>query len=143
MKLLLVVLSLVSAVLAEDVTLTRVQAVELFVALSTAESGFAPANTIAAADNLNALRPNAEAFDKGKQAYQRAVRALARANPADAQEQAERLAAEVEAKGEEKIAVALVPLNLSDDEIASAKMKPATLAVIRRWLKPATTPTKK
>jgi hypothetical protein len=137
-KILLLSALLIGAALhAEDVTLTRAQASELYLALATAEAGFAPANTVAAADNINALRPHVEALDKGKTAYQRAVRALVRAQPAEAEAHAERLALELEAKADEAISVALVPLNLTDEELTAAKVKPASLSILRRWLKPA------
>src|ERR1043166_6130150 len=129
---------------ADNVTLSRQQATELYISLGTAEAGFSPANTIAAADNLNALRPHVEALDKGKAAYNRAERALLKAAPPDAEAQGEKLATELEAKANEAITVALVPLNLTEDELAAAKVKPAALSVIRRWLlKPAAPPPKK
>ncbi|HEX2860692.1 MAG TPA: hypothetical protein VHN79_03590 [Lacunisphaera sp.] len=117
---------------AGSVALTRAQASELYMALASAEAGFAPANTVAAADNLNALRPHVEALDKGKQAFQRAVRRLATAP--DAEARAEQLVIELEAKADEVITLDLTPLALSDDELTASKLKPATLAVIRRWL---------
>jgi hypothetical protein len=125
-------LTLVAPLSAGTVAITRAQASELYVALASAEAGLAPANVVAAADNLNALRPHVEALDKGKQAFQRAVRRLAAAP--DAEARAEQLVAELEAKADEQISIELVPLTLSDDELAAAKLKPATLAVIRRWL---------
>jgi stalled ribosome alternative rescue factor ArfA len=120
--------------------LTRVEASELYVALSSAGEGLAPANAIAAADNINALRPLVEALDKGKVAYQRQAQKLAKAVPADFEAQIERLTAELEAKASEPCAVKLWPLALSDEEITATKLKPATLAVLRRWLLPAPSP---
>lgn len=121
---------------ADKVALTRAQASELYVALATTEAGLSPANTVAAADNLNALRPHVESLDKGKVAYQRALRALAKSQPADAELQVQKLTAELEGTAEAQIKVDLAALNLSDEEIANAKVKPAGLAVIRRWLLP-------
>lgn len=121
---------------AESVKLSRAQASELYLALANAEPGFAPANTIAAADNLNALRPHVEALDKGKLAYIRAVRALQKAAPADAEQQVDKLQAQLEAKTDEEIKVELAPLNLTDDELTGAKVKPAVLAQLRQWLLP-------
>ena len=132
--LLLALLASRSALLADPVKLSRADASDLFVALSTIGEGMLPANTIAAADNVNALRPHVESFDKGKIAYQRAVRALAKSKADDVDLQADRLTAELEAKAAELVTVDLAPLALTDEEITAAKIKPANLAVIRRWL---------
>lgn len=139
MKSLFLICSLLLApcsLLAEKVTLSRAQASELYVALASAEAGFAPANTIAAADNLNTLRPHVEALDKGKQSYQRSVRALLKAQPADAELQVEKLNAQLEAKADEELKLDLAPLTLTDDELTAAKVKPAQLAIIRQHLLP-------
>jgi hypothetical protein len=132
----LAVLGLLSSVLCHGapVTLTRAQASDLFVALASAEPGLAPANTIAAADNINTLRPPVEALDKAKQSYQRALRALAKAQPADIEAQVDKLNAELEAAADKELKLDLAPLSLTDDELTAAKVKPAILAVIRRWL---------
>jgi hypothetical protein len=114
--------------------LTRVEASELYVALSGAGEGLAPANAIAAADNINTLRPLVEGLDKGKVAYQRAVQKLAKAQPPDVEAQVEKLTAELEAKAAESSALKLSSLALTDEEITAAKLKPATLAALRRWL---------
>lgn len=135
----LAVLSLSTALIAsaESVKLTRAQASELYVALATAEAGFSPTNTVAAADNLNALRPSVEALDKGRAAYQKAVRALVRDKVSDAEVRAEKLTEDFERKGEDEITVPLAMLALSDEEITAAKVKPGVLSVIRRWLVPS------
>lgn len=129
--------ALLSSLAAAPQKLTRTQASELFLALTSAEAGLAPANTIAAADNLLALRPHVEALDKGKAAYQRAARVIVKAAPADAEAQVIALQDQLEAKANEQVAIELVPLNLSDEELTAAKIKPAALAIIRQWLKPA------
>lgn len=125
---------------AAAVKLTRAQASELYVALVTAEAGFAPANSIAAADNLNTLRPVVEALDKGKLSAQRAARRLAKEQPADIEERTEALMAELEAQADVELTLDLTPLALTDEELTAAKLKPAQLATIRRWLKPAAKP---
>jgi len=119
-----------------SLNLTRVEASELYVALSSAGEGLAPANAIAAADNINTLRPLVEALDKGKVAYQRAAQKLAKAVPPDFEAQIEKLTTELEAKAAEPCAVKLSALALTDEEITATKLKPATLAVLRRWLLP-------
>jgi hypothetical protein len=123
-----------------SLNLTRVEASELYVALSSAGEGLAPANAIAAADNINALRPLVEALDKGKVAYQRAAQKLAKAVPPDFEAQIEKLTNELQAKADESIPLKLSSVALSDEEITATKMKPATLAVVRRWLMPPTPP---
>ena len=117
-------------------SLTRVEASELYVALSSAGEGLAPANAIAAADNINTLRPLVEGLDKGKVAYQRAVQKLAKAQPPDVDAQVEKLTAELEAKAAEVSPLKLSSLALTDEELTAAKLKPATLAALRRWLLP-------
>jgi hypothetical protein len=117
-----------------DLKLTRVEASELYVALSSADAGLAPGNAIAAADNINTLRPLVEALDKGKVAYQRAAQKLAKAVPPDFEAQIEKLTAELEAKAGESFALKLSSMALTDEEITATKLKPATLAVLRRWL---------
>jgi hypothetical protein len=133
-------LPLSASAAALDVNLTRVEASELYVALSSAGEGLAPANAIAAADNINTLRPLVESLDKGKVAYQRAAQKLSKAVPPDFEAQIEKLTAELEAKAGESFALKLSSVALSDEEITAAKLKPATLAVVRRWLMPPTPP---
>lgn len=116
------------------VQLSRAEASELYVALVTIDAGLSPGNTVTAADNVNALRPLVESLDKGKVAYNRAVAAVVRSKPADVDAQVEKLALELEAKADERFTVQLRPLNIADEEITAAKVKPATLAVLRRWL---------
>jgi len=125
---------------AETVKLTRSDAAELYIAIASTEAGLSPANTVAAADNLNALRPYVEALDKGRAAAQRAARklGLAKPVPADLEDQIQRLSDDLEAKVmKEEISVDLAPIALSDDEIKEAKIKPTVLAQFRRWLKAA------
>lgn len=131
-------LLLTASALAEKVKLTRAQASELFVALSRIEAGLAPANAIAAADNLNELRPNVEAFDKGKLAAQRAARALDKAEDREARTQA--LLDQLEAKAAEADTFELARLDLTPDEITAAKIAPRDLAVIRQHLRPKPKP---
>ena len=130
------------ALRAEPVKLSRASASELYVALSSADSGLTPANTVAAADNINALRPQVEALDKGRTAYQKALRGLSKLNGTDLEAKAQLLADDLEAKATEESTFDLAPINLSDDEVSAAKLKPAVLAVLRRLLpskKPSTT----
>lgn len=126
----------------EPVKLSRQSAAELYSALSAAESGFSPANTIAAADNLNAVRPQVEALDKGKIAYQKAVRALAKANPPDAEDKAQALLDQLELKSMEVFDFDLTLMKLTDEEIGASRIKPGALAVIRRVLSAHPAPAK-
>lgn len=133
-KLLCCFLTLVSICFADKVTLSRTAASELYAALASTEAGLSPSNTVIAADNLNALRPQVEALDKGKSAYQRAFRLLAKSNSSDVDGKAQSLADDIEAKASEEVDFNLTPMAFSDDEITNAKIKPAALAAIRRHL---------
>lgn len=138
----LALLSLGASLCAEPVKLSRASASELYVSLSSADSGLSPANTVAAADNINALRPQVEALDKGRTAYQKALRGLSKTNGVDLDLKAQLLADDLEAKANEESTFELYPINLTDDEIAAAKLKPAVLAVLRRLLPKKTSTTK-
>lgn len=122
---------------AEPVALTRQQAFELYTALTKIEAGLSPANTIVAADNINALTPAAESYRKGAAKLQREVRAIP-GDAKDATARVETLAEAFEAKAEEQLAPApdLAPLALTADEIREAKISPGILSIIRRWLQP-------
>lgn len=119
---------------------TREEASELFASLAATEPGFSPANAVAAADNLNLLHPFVSALDKGKTAFHRETRRIekdVRYNLISrhvADERLEKLADELIAKTEEEVELKLHPLKLSDEELSSAKIKPANLAVLRRRL---------
>ena len=112
--------------------LTRNECTELYLAVSSLESGLSPANVTAAADAINALRPTVEALDKGKLALQKAIRALNLPEgsklPASILAQAEAL----EEKGQEVVKVDLPALKLTPEELKDAKVKPALLAVLKR-----------
>lgn len=132
----LLFLLLVSAVSlhAEKMKLSRVQASELFVALSKIENGLAPGNAVTAADNINELRPVVEALDKGKLAAQRQVNALPASE--DRQVKAQAIVDSLEVKALEVETLDLTRIDLTPDEIAAAKIPPRDLAVIRQHLKP-------
>lgn len=119
---------------AEPMQLTRNQASELFVALAKLEPGLNAANAITAADNLTELRPVIEAFDKGKLAAQRQIRALPKTEDLEAKAQA--IIDALDAKGAESVKLDLARLDLTPDEITAAKIPPAQLAIIRQHLKP-------
>lgn len=128
---------------AEPIKLTRGQASDLFVALATLDAGMNPANAVSAADDINALRPTVEALDKGKVAFQRSARSLAKSQAPDADEKAQALADDLALKADEPVTLELTTFLLSDEEITATKIKPSTLAVIRRWLlKPSAKPAK-
>ena len=54
------------SVSAEQLMLSRSNASELYVSLSTIDTGLTPSNTVTVADDINVLRPAVEALDKGK-----------------------------------------------------------------------------
>lgn len=121
-------------------TLTRQEATELYIALNTTEAGLSPKNAVAAADNLNLLHPAVSALDKGKNAYQRAVKKTSRdlrykiLSGVEAEEKLDGLVDEIEAQQLATVELSLHPLILSEEEIASAKLTPGNLAVLRRRL---------
>lgn len=120
--------------------LSREEASELYIAISATEAGLSPANSVAAADNLNLLHPTVSALDKGKTAFNRETRRIDKdlryniISRQTAEERSEKLADELIGKTEEKVDLELHPLKLSDEEITAAKIRPANLAVLRRRL---------
>jgi Flp pilus assembly protein CpaB len=136
-KLLLIVLAVAlrAAAFAEPVTLSREQATKLHSALDAIAPGITPANTIIAADNLNALQPIADGIRKGAVRMAREQARLS--DGAERTAKAMQLAEAFDAKAEEPVTLDLTPLEISNDEIKEAKISPAVLSVIRRHLKPA------
>jgi hypothetical protein len=120
---------------AEPVTLTNFEAQKLYIALNGIEAGLTAANTTLVADNLNALLPKVQAYEKGNAAAQKKFKITAATKADDAA--AETFSAEVEANAAAQITIDLSRLSLSDDEITAAKIKPGTLAIIRQHLRPA------
>jgi hypothetical protein len=124
------------------IELTREDATELFIALNTAEAGFTPANVVAAADNLNTLKPCVSALDKGKNAFMRETRRVNREvahiklSRIDADEKLQQLADDLAVKGDEVVKLELLSIELTPDEVAASKIKPAAVAILRRWLLP-------
>lgn len=126
---------LAAACHAEPVTLSNFDAQRLYIALNSIEAGLTAANTTILADDIGILLPKVQAFEKGNTAAQKRhkVNTATRADdPA-----AERYLAEVQANADQEITVDLTRVNFSEEEITAAKIKPATLAIIRQWLKPA------
>jgi len=127
---------------ADQLKLSRSNASELYVSLSAIESGLTPSNSVIVADDINALRPAVEAFDKGKVAFQKAIRALAKSNPSDVDAKAQALGDDLQTKADEELTFDLGLVSFTDDEVTAAKIKPAALAVIRRFLLKKTQPVK-
>lgn len=123
---------------AEPVTLARTEAFELYQALNTLTAGLTPENTLAAADNINALEPDAKAY---RMAATKVIQAQAKANAADATPADvaafRKLDDDLAAKAEVRKTYQLSVLSISKEEIKSAGgLTPAQLATIRRLLKP-------
>lgn len=114
--------------------ISRSDALRLHVALESIAPGLNPANAIAAADNLTALEPAATALRRAHVAQQRAQARLP--DTQDRQERAIRLAEELDAAAEQLVTVDLSPLALTPDEIRDAKIQPAHLSLLRRFLSP-------
>lgn len=127
---------------AEQLKLSRNNASELYVSLSAIEAGLTPSNSVIVADDINALRPAVEALDKGKTAFQKQIRALAKLNPPDVEAKAQALGEDLQTKADEELTFDLGLVSFTDDEVTAAKIKPAALAVIRRFLLKKTQPVK-
>jgi hypothetical protein len=119
---------------AEPIEVSRQQAADLMVALTRIDAGLSSDNVVVAADNINALRPFVESLDRGKIRAQRDMEAL----PASEERAAKAWAIreKIEAKCDEKVIIELTRMEISADEIKTAKVKPADLAPIRQILKP-------
>lgn len=114
------------------VSIPREEAFRLREALEAIAPGLTPANTIVAADNINALQPIADGVAKAGLRMQREQTRL-QASP-DRAVLVVNLADDFDAKTAEPVDVDLTPLEISNDEIKEAKIAPKTLAAIRRWL---------
>ncbi len=119
---------------AEQLKLSRNNASDLYVSLSAIEAGLTPSNSVIVADDINALRPAVEALDKGKAAFQKQIRVLAKLNPPDVEAKAQALGEDLQTKADEELTFDLGLVSFTDDEVTAAKIKPAALAVIRRFL---------
>jgi hypothetical protein len=135
--LLLAPFSLLPAAPASEHRLSKKDAYELFVALSAVD-GVDAENTVKAADNLLALRPEIEKYEARIKALERAAykaKLAARKDPKLLETLEERLLDYEEAKETEAASPVDVPLNeltLKPDEITAAKLRPAHLAILRR-----------
>lgn len=118
---------------AEPTELSRQQASDLFVALSRIEPGLSADNVVIAADNLNALKPVVESLDKGKVRAQREMDALPASEERNAKAWAIR--ERIEAKGDEVVKIELTRMDITPDEIKTAKVRPADLAPLRQYLR--------
>lgn len=116
-----------------SVQFSNADASRLFIALRTTQAGLSALNTRNAALNINALRPVVEAYEAGQQVLRVKLTKL----PKDQNTEAKAAAIAQELLDLSKVpapSVALVPLNLSDEEIKDAKIPPDALAEIIRFL---------
>jgi hypothetical protein len=133
MKSKLLLLFLLAPALAfADAKLTNVQANELLTVLSQVGPGLTAQNTTRIARDINALRPIVEAWAKGDQAARERLKITAGMKN-DAPEALAYLA-EAKKNGEDSSPITLQPVIVSDEEITSAKITPATLAVFLLYL---------
>ena len=123
-----------SVLRADPVKLTNSQAKELWQTLSSIDAGLSAANTTAVADDILALQPKVEAFEKGNMAAAKRLGVVPTTrldDPAGV-----KYLAELEQNQEVEITVELTRLEISADELTAAKIRPSVLAVVRRYLKP-------
>lgn len=131
----LLLASVLPAVLfSEPVKIPREQAYKLRSALAAIAPGLTPANTIVAADDLNALAAVADGVAKASLRMEREQ--LRVPDSPDRAIKLAQLAEDFDAKTEEIVEIELSPIEITSDEIKDAKIAPANLAPIRRWLKP-------
>jgi hypothetical protein len=124
---------------AEPCKVSNLQAQQLYAALNSIDAGLTAANTTLVADDINALLPKVDAFEKGNAAAQKKYQVTSTTKADDPS--AEKYLEEVQANADAQITIDLARLKLSDDEITAAKIRPSVLAVIRKWLvAPATLP---
>ena len=122
--------------------ITREDCTLLYISLEAVGGGLAPKNAVAAADNINVLYPTVSALDKGKNALRRTATRLGKEvtykkiSAESADEQIEKFSDELTAKQEELTELEVTPLDITREELAEAKIKPAHLALLRRWLLP-------
>jgi hypothetical protein len=122
---------------AEPVTLSRSEGFELHQALTALSPGLSPENTLAAADDINALDADARAY---KLAATKVVQAQYAANQKDAAPALiiafQRLDEDFAAKADNRKTYDLTLFSISKDELkASTGVTAAQIAVIRRLLK--------
>ena len=124
-----------ASVRAEQVTLRRQDALDLYRALDSMQAGLNPANTTNAADDISALRDTAEALNKGNIKASRLAQ-LIPANDPSAAKKAFELVQPQEDIGLTTVTLELVLFEVSADEIKSASIAPHTLSLIRSFLRP-------
>jgi len=90
-------------------------------------------NAINAAENITALRPVADAFDKGVLRFKRDFETMV-PGP-DATEKQWKLREQLDAKSDEVVTVNLTLFDISGDEIKAAKIRPVDLAALRPLFK--------
>lgn len=123
---------------AAPIKLTRLEAYRLHAALEAVAPGLTPDNTFIASDDLTVLAPHAEAFRKADVARQRAE-ARIRAGAGDDASKLEKIIAlgeAFDARAADEIPVDLQPIDISKDEQKEARIPPAVLTLLRRYLSP-------
>lgn len=137
--LILCLVLLPAALRADPVTLTNSEAYRLFIACRATQAGLTAVNAVRLAQDINLLRPLAEAVD-AKQAELQTRLALAAKAP-DKDAQAVAIQKEAQALGSDKVTLDLRMVTFSDQEVVDAKIAPDSLAEFLRFLTAA--PTKK
>jgi len=114
--------------------LSRQDALTLHNVLVNIGDGLSPLNAMLAADNINTLYPTANSLNKGQLAAQRKQALVDLPNVIDAARARLEIGEPIEARGEELVKLDLKPMNITQEEIKTAKITPGFLAVLRRML---------
>lgn len=119
---------------AEPIKISRAEAYKLRVALEAIAPGLTPANTIVAADDLNALQSVADGVERASLKMQREN--MTTVEGPDRAARLVKIVEDFDAKSDEVVEIDLSPIEISRDEIKEAKIAPKVLAPILRWLRP-------
>lgn len=117
--------------------LSKREAYELYVVIAAVDGANAD-NTVKLADNLVALRPHVEAYEAKVKALSKAADRLklaARKDPKLLENLEEKLLNyqdEIEKEADSTVQVELKDVALSTEEVGTAKLRPAQLAVLRK-----------
>jgi hypothetical protein len=132
----LVILLAAISVRAETVELTRNEAYELHTALSALAPGLSPDATLAAADDINALQADADAFRQGYAKLLQLQQTANASNTAEAVASFHEADAKFSAAISAKKAYDLSLVPITKEDIAAAHLSASTVATIKRLLRP-------
>ena len=132
MKRILLALALLAPALsrADTLTIRRIDALNLYGALNSLKDGLSPENTGLAADDLTALKPVVESWQKSKQSADRAFRDASTDKQKDVAQDS------LDDYGQKTVDLTVYPFTITRDEITAAKIAPGILQPIKQFLSP-------